>query len=104
MAVEKVIKQAAKQIDWFSRTQSAKLKREISLRPQQELRQSATATATARRSNMLVTSFKKSSTAISFETVDKLSNEEFQLAVETFISKHQSFLKQQSMAENGIKF
>ncbi|XP_023771988.1 uncharacterized protein LOC111920647 [Lactuca sativa] len=106
MAVETAIKQAAKQIDWFSRTQSAKLKREISLRrTQQELRRSATSTtAKGRRNNMLVTSFKGSSTAISVETVDKLSNEEFQLAVETFISKHQSFLKQQSMAENGIKF
>ncbi|KAL7599878.1 hypothetical protein Lser_V15G21825 [Lactuca serriola] len=107
MAVKTAIKQAAKQIDWFSRTQSAKLKREISLRrTQQELRRSATSTTTAkgRRNNMLVTSFKGSSTAISVETVDKLSNEEFQLAVETFISKHQSFLKQQSMAENGIKF
>ncbi|CAI9284161.1 unnamed protein product [Lactuca saligna] len=101
MAVETAIKQAAKQIDWFSRTQSAKLKREISLRrTQQELRRSATSTTTAkgRRSNMLVTSFKGSSTAISVETVDKLSNEEFQLAVETFISKHQNFLKQQRIS------
>ncbi|KAL4566374.1 hypothetical protein LXL04_030489 [Taraxacum kok-saghyz] len=100
MAVETAIKQAARQIEWFSRTQSAKLKREISLRPQQELRRPAS----GRRSNMFVTSFKGSSAAISFETVDKLSNEEFQFAVESFISKHQSFLKQQSMAENGVAF
>ncbi|KAI3807323.1 hypothetical protein L1987_23249 [Smallanthus sonchifolius] len=79
------IKQAAKQIERFRRTQSD-LKREISVKPHRELRRSVTE--------------RRSMTGESFPAVDKLSNEEFRIAVEKFISKQQMFLKQQCMVED----
>ncbi|KAL4559422.1 hypothetical protein LXL04_031560 [Taraxacum kok-saghyz] len=88
------IKQATKQIERFQRTQSDKLKFQNSMKPRRELRRSVTERS---RRSIGVTSGEKESTATSFEAVDRLSNEEFRLTVEAFISKQQSFLKQQSM-------
>ncbi|KAI3821024.1 hypothetical protein L1987_08580 [Smallanthus sonchifolius] len=93
-AMEVVIKQAVRQIERFRRTQSEKLKREMSIKPHRELRRSATAGRS---------SVDERSTAVSSEMVEKMSSEEFQLAVESFISKQQSFLKQEGIAENGTK-
>ncbi|KAK9054383.1 hypothetical protein SSX86_025461 [Deinandra increscens subsp. villosa] len=92
---ETVIKQAVKQIERFRRTQSAKLNREISTKPRGELRRSVT----ERRRSVAVAAGDGDgeSKTSSFETVERLSNDEFRLAVEAFISKQQSFLKQQSM-------
>lgn len=75
---ETVIKKAAKQIKKFQRTQSEKLKSEICVKARKELRRS-------------VTEKKKE------KSVERLSNEEFRIAVEAFISKQQTFLKQQSI-------
>ncbi|XP_076944685.1 uncharacterized protein LOC143615450 [Bidens hawaiensis] len=95
--IEVAIKQAVRQLERFRRTQSEKLKREISIKAQQrELRRSVT----AERSGLLVTSGEDKSS----ETVEELSNEEFQIAIENFILKQQSFLKQEGMAENGNQF
>lgn len=96
LTAETAIKQAAKQIERFQRTQSAKLKREISMKPRRELRRSVT----ERRRSVEVQTGDRNSSMTSSETVERLSNEEFRLAVEAFISKQQSFLKQQSMVEN----
>ncbi|XP_024969762.1 uncharacterized protein LOC112509130 [Cynara cardunculus var. scolymus] len=94
-AAETAIKQAAKQIERFQRTQSAKLKREISMKPERELRRSVT----ERRRRSVVSADDIDSRSSS--PVERLSNEEFRLAVEAFISKQQSFLKQQTMVENS---
>lgn len=75
---ETVIKKAAKQIKKFQRTQSEKLKSEICVKARKELRRS-------------VTEKKKE------KSVERLSNEEFRIAIEAFISKQQTFLKQQSI-------
>lgn len=84
---EDAIKQAAKQIERFQRTHSAKLKRVMSTKPSRELRRS-------------VTERRKSVDGGGGDTpVEKLSNEEFRLAVEAFILKQQSFLKQQTMVD-----
>ncbi|XP_023763892.1 uncharacterized protein LOC111912390 [Lactuca sativa] len=93
VAAEMAIKQAAKQIERFQRTQSAKLKREISMKQRTELRRSMT----ERRRSVVLTSGDGDSPATSSETVERLSNEEFRLAVEAFILKQQSFLKQQTL-------
>ncbi|KAI3820179.1 hypothetical protein L1987_14037 [Smallanthus sonchifolius] len=90
------IKQAAKQIERFQRTKSDKLKSQIPVKRHRELRRSVT----EMRRSMTVTSGAEESTAKSFQAVEKLSNEEFRIAVETFISKQQRFLKQQSMVED----
>ncbi|KAI3767139.1 hypothetical protein L2E82_17226 [Cichorium intybus] len=97
LTAETAIKQAAKQIERFQRTQSAKLKREISMKPRRELRRSVT----ERRRSVEVQTGDRNSSMTSSETVERLSNEEFRLAVEAFISKQQSFLKQQTMVENS---
>ncbi|KAL4584283.1 hypothetical protein LXL04_008879 [Taraxacum kok-saghyz] len=97
VAAETAIKQAAKQIERFQRTQSAKLKREISMKPRIELRRSAT----ERRRSVVVNPGDGDSPVTSSETVERLSNEEFRLAVEAFILKQQSFLKHQTMAEKS---
>ncbi|KAI3684877.1 hypothetical protein L6452_34104 [Arctium lappa] len=89
VAAEAAIKQAAKQIERFQRTQSDKLKSQISMKSRRELRRSVT----ERRNGEL--------TSTSVQAVERLSNEEFRIAVEAFISKQQSFLKQQSMVDNG---
>ncbi|KAF5758283.1 hypothetical protein HanXRQr2_Chr16g0727491 [Helianthus annuus] len=81
------IKEAVKQIKRFHRTQSAKLSMEIS-RSSRELRRSVTG---RRRTD------DGDGTTSLDGTVERLSNEEFRLAVEAFISKQQSLLKQQSM-------
>ncbi|KAI3686665.1 hypothetical protein L1987_80348 [Smallanthus sonchifolius] len=83
---------SGEQIERFRRTQSEKLKREMSIKPHRELRRSAT----AERSSV-----DERSTAVSSEMVEMMSSEEFQLAVESFISKQQSFLKQEGLAESG---
>ncbi|XP_071742168.1 uncharacterized protein [Rutidosis leptorrhynchoides] len=91
-AVFPAIKQAAKQIKRFQRTQS-ELKSKISVRPHRQLRRS-------------VTEMKRSGTvsvgesAAPVKVVDRMSNEEFKIAVEAFILKQQKFLKQQSMVED----
>ncbi|KAI3726763.1 hypothetical protein L1987_66567 [Smallanthus sonchifolius] len=90
MAPETAIKQATKQIERFQRTQSVKLRREISMKPRTELRRSV-----SERRRSVVTTGDGDSRWSSFETVESLSNEEFRLAVEAFISKQQSLLKQQ---------
>ncbi|KAI3759153.1 hypothetical protein L6452_06734 [Arctium lappa] len=95
VAAETAIKQAAKQIERFQRTQSAKLKREISMKPGRELRRSVT----EKRRSSDVSADDKGSRSPS--PVERLSNEEFRLAVEAFILKQQSFLKQQTMVENS---
>ncbi|KAI3513238.1 hypothetical protein L1887_20566 [Cichorium endivia] len=89
------IKQAAKQIERFQRTQSDKIKTQNSMKPRRELRRSVTEKS---RKSIAATSGDEESTVTSFDAVDRLSNEEFRIAVEAFISKQQSFLKQQSMA------
>ncbi|KAM0035481.1 hypothetical protein Hdeb2414_s0015g00446941 [Helianthus debilis subsp. tardiflorus] len=91
------IKQAEKQIERFRRTQSD-LKSKISVKSQPELQRSVTERRRRRRS-MTVASGELESTIKSFKAVDELSNEEFRIAVETFISKQQKILKQQNMVE-----
>ncbi|KAK1407482.1 hypothetical protein QVD17_39098 [Tagetes erecta] len=91
-AMEVTIKQAVKKIEWFRRTQSEKLKREMSIEPRQELRRVS-------RSRLLVTTGDERSS----EMVEMMSNEEFQLVVETFILKQQRFLMQECMVESGSK-
>ncbi|KAL8250600.1 hypothetical protein R6Q59_034293 [Mikania micrantha] len=94
MPAEIAIKQEAEQIERFQRTRSAKLRREMPVKPRVELRRSVT-----ERRRRVVTAGVGNSTPASFETVESLSNEEFRLAVEAFISKQQSFLKQQTLVE-----
>ncbi|XP_076884613.1 uncharacterized protein LOC143534390 [Bidens hawaiensis] len=96
VAAVTAIKQAAKQIERFQRTQSD-LKSKISVKHQPELRRSAT----ERRKSKAVASGELEPTIYSFPAVDKLSNEEFRIAVEAFILKQQRFLKQQSMVIDG---
>ncbi|MFS7890182.1 hypothetical protein Hanom_Chr00s000007g01615751 [Helianthus anomalus] len=91
------IKQAEKQIERFRRTQSD-LKSKISVKPQPEFQRSVSERRRRRRS-MTVASGELESTIKSFKAVDELSNEEFRIAVETFISKQQKILKQQNMVE-----
>ncbi|KAL6522001.1 hypothetical protein OROMI_031878 [Orobanche minor] len=77
------IEEAKRQIEKFQRTQSEKLKREISVRPRSrsELRRSET-------DNRLETvCFSRSADASEIET---LSNEEFRRRVDAFIDKHWS--------------
>nr|XP_043637943.1 uncharacterized protein LOC122608939 [Erigeron canadensis] len=75
VTAEIVIKKAAKQIERFKRTQSEKLKSEITVK--RELRRSVT------EKRMPV------------KSVERLTNEEFRIAVEAFIEKQQKFLKEQ---------
>ncbi|KAK1427300.1 hypothetical protein QVD17_15983 [Tagetes erecta] len=88
-----VIKQAAKQIERFRRTQSD-LRSKISVKNDGELRRSAT----ERRRRMTVDG---ESPEKSFPAVDELSNEEFRIAVERFILQQQKILKQQRLFEDG---
>ncbi|KAM0032851.1 hypothetical protein Hdeb2414_s0016g00479521 [Helianthus debilis subsp. tardiflorus] len=94
VAPETVIKKATKQMERFQRTQSVKLRREMTAKPRVELRRSAT-----ERRRSVVDAGDGYSSPSSFETVERLSNEEFRLTVEAFILKQQSLLKQQSMVE-----
>ncbi|KAM0019109.1 hypothetical protein Hdeb2414_s0026g00681661 [Helianthus debilis subsp. tardiflorus] len=79
-AIEVAVKQAVKRIERFRRTESEKLKREMSVKPH---RRSATAERLP-------------------EMVEKMSNEEFRHTVETFILKQQRLLKLEGMDESGI--
>ncbi|KAL8244254.1 hypothetical protein R6Q59_010512 [Mikania micrantha] len=97
--MEVAIKQAVKQIERFRRTQSEKLKSEMLMKPQRKLKRSVA----AERSRSLVTSGEERSPAMSSETVEKMSNEEFQLAIEKFISKQHRFLKLEGVAESNKK-
>lgn len=83
-AVAHAIEDATKEIQKFQRTQSVKLKREIAAVPRLELRRSET--------------YRRSATS-SFESVDNLSNEEFNHTVAAFIKRHQQFLMQQKLEE-----
>lgn len=91
-AVTTAIEKAAKQIEKFQRMQSEKLKREIAVKPQGELRRSETVRVGRERAQR--------PKATSFDTVDKLSNEEFNLTIDAVIKRHQKFLMEQKLAEN----
>ncbi|GKB00070.1 hypothetical protein Tco_0828063 [Tanacetum coccineum] len=129
MVAEKTIKQAAKQIERFNRTQSARLKREMSMRPCRELRRSVTdsrrtgrdldtdrrksdadstvdrqrsdadSTVDRRKSDADLTVDRRKSDGGS--PVDRLSNEEFRLTIEAFILNQRSLIKQQAMVEQS---
>ncbi|PWA84780.1 hypothetical protein CTI12_AA157580 [Artemisia annua] len=83
----KAIKKAVKQIERFKRTQSEKLKSEITTKPRRELRRSVTEKKRSGDDVAKVTSSKND--------VERLSNEEFRIAIEAFISKQQTLIKQQ---------
>ncbi|PWA79463.1 hypothetical protein CTI12_AA206210 [Artemisia annua] len=131
LVAEEAIKQATKQIERFKRTQSARLKREMSMRPCRELRRSVTDRRRGGRD--LDTDRRKSDGDSTVDrlsneelrlsvadrlrsgrdldtdrrksdgdsTVDSLSNEEFQRTIEEFISKQKIFIKQQPMVEQS---
>ncbi|GKC68630.1 hypothetical protein Tco_1101228 [Tanacetum coccineum] len=94
-----VIKQAVKQIERFNRSQSEKLKSEITTKPRRELRRSVTE---KRRSMVKRDGDDVEKVTSSKNEVERLSNEEFRIAIETFISKQQTLIKQQSV-ESVIK-
>nr|GEX81657.1 protein translocase subunit SECA like [Tanacetum cinerariifolium] len=118
IVAEKTIKQAAKQIERFNRTQSARLKREMSMRPCRELRRSVTdsrrtgrdldtdrrksdadSTVDRRKSDVDSTVGRRKSDGGS--PVDRLSNEEFRLTIEAFILNQRSLIKQQARVEQS---
>lgn len=84
---------ATKQIQKFKRTQSEKLKRQITANPQRELRRSET-----EMRKIIVRPGDKQST-VPVEAVDTLSNEDFRLTIEAFIKKNQIFFEKQRLAE-----
>nr|GFC82409.1 hypothetical protein CTI12_AA259530 [Tanacetum cinerariifolium] len=86
------IKQAVKQIERFNRSQSEKLKSEITTKPRRELRRSVTE---KRRSVVKAGGDDVEKVTSSKNEVERLSNEEFRIAIETFISKQQTLIKQQ---------
>ncbi|KAK1433600.1 hypothetical protein QVD17_10512 [Tagetes erecta] len=88
IAAETVIKKATKEIEKFNRTQSVKLRREMTMKPCKDLRRSVT----ERRRNV-VSDDGGCSTPSS--PVESLSDEEFRLTVEAFILKQQRLLKEQ---------
>ncbi|PWA73411.1 hypothetical protein CTI12_AA259530 [Artemisia annua] len=92
----KAIKKAVKQIERFKRTQSEKLKSEIATKPRRELRRSVTE---KRRSVVKTGSDDVVKVTSSKNDVEQLSNEEFRIAIEAFISKQQTLIKQQSLVE-----
>lgn len=91
--VATAIDAATKQIQKFKRTQSEKLKRQITANPRRELRRSET---DMRR--IVVRPVDKKST-VPVEAVDTQSNEEFRLTIEAFIKKNQIFFEKQRLAE-----
>ncbi|KAM0001288.1 hypothetical protein Hdeb2414_s0002g00052961 [Helianthus debilis subsp. tardiflorus] len=92
VAGETVITSETKQNERkFERTRSEKVKSRIPVKADRELRRSVT----EMRRSVAVTGGKES-----VKAVEKLSNEEFRIAVETFIMKQQRFLKEQSMIED----
>lgn len=90
-AVTTAIEKATKQIEKFQRTQSERLKKEIAVKPRGEFRRSETVKVGRGR--------EERPEMTSFDTVDKLSNEEFNLTIEAFIKRHQAFLMEQKLAE-----
>lgn len=91
------IQQAARQIRRFERTQSEKLKRDLRAKPHPALRRSETEIKPR-----AVTECGHDVRAYSsFDTVDRLSSEEFRRMIEAFIAKHQRLLWAQKMAENN---
>ncbi|KAJ8540973.1 hypothetical protein K7X08_001789 [Anisodus acutangulus] len=86
--VATAIDTATKQIQKFKRTQSEKLKRQITANPRRELRRSET---DMRR---IV-----SKSTVPVDAVDTLNNEEFRLTIEAFIKKNQIFFEKQRLAE-----
>lgn len=94
-AVATAIESATKQIEKFQRTQSAKLKRDIAAKPHQgELRRSETVTERHRVVEKQVMT--------SFESMDSLSIEEFNLTVDNFIRRMKTpeFIMKQKLLEN----
>ncbi|KAL3514673.1 hypothetical protein ACH5RR_027390 [Cinchona calisaya] len=89
--VTTAIETATKQIEKFQRTHSEKLKREIAVKPRSEIRRSETVKVGRGRTGRIKTT--------SFDTVDKLSNEEFNLTIDAVIKQHQEFLMEQKLAE-----
>lgn len=88
--VTKAIDEATKRLQKFQRTQSHKLKR-----PKiKELRRSETDVG------RVVVSSPHDQPTTPYQAVDKLSNDEFRMAIEAFIQKQQKFLRQQKLAEN----
>lgn len=85
---------ATKKIQKFKRTQSEKLKRQITANPRRELRRSET-----EMRRIVVRPGDKQST-VPVEAVDTLSNEDFRLTIEAFIKKNQTFFEKQRLAES----
>ncbi|PIN21703.1 hypothetical protein CDL12_05619 [Handroanthus impetiginosus] len=77
--VTAAIEKATRQIKRFQRTQSEKLKQEIAVRPQPELRRSETGNCRKTAS---------SSWSSDAAEIENLSNEEFRQRVDAFIDKH----------------
>ncbi|XAR61734.1 hypothetical protein NMG60_11016237 [Bertholletia excelsa] len=98
-AVVTAIEEATKQIQRFQRTQSEKLKQDLHARPRrQPLRRSESEI----QSRAVVVANRGDCRAISsFDTVDRLSNEEFRDTVEAFIAEQQMFLRAQKMADRN---
>ncbi|GER42517.1 anaphase-promoting complex subunit 4 [Striga asiatica] len=74
--VAEAIEKAARQIERFQRTQSEKLRRQISARPRREFRRSETE------------SRRKEDLGYRAPEIERLSNEEFQRIVDAFIDKN----------------
>uniref|UniRef100_A0A5B6YKT7 DUF4408 domain-containing protein n=1 Tax=Davidia involucrata TaxID=16924 RepID=A0A5B6YKT7_DAVIN len=85
-AVDTAIKQAAKEIRRFQRTQSEKLKRDLGVKPRRELCRSESET------RLRIVPSGNELTISSIDKVDTMSNEEFRLTIEAFIAKHQRFI------------
>ncbi|XP_027148678.1 uncharacterized protein LOC113749199 [Coffea eugenioides] len=92
-AVTTAIETAAKRIEKFQRMQSEKLKREIAVEPQGELRRSETVQVGRGRTER--------PKATSFDTVDNMSDEDFNRMIDGIIKQRQKFLMEQKLAENG---
>lgn len=92
VAAGRVIKKATKDIEKFKRTQSVKLRQEMTMKPCRDLRRSVT-----ERRRSVEPDVGGCSTPSS--PVESLSDEEFRLTVEAFILKQQRLLKEQSMVE-----
>ncbi|XP_059635289.1 uncharacterized protein LOC132277450 [Cornus florida] len=93
--LETAMKQATKEIRRFQRTQSEKLKREIRAKPRRELRRSETDND---RSTVLSGGRRSMS---SFDTVDTLSNEEFQQTIDAVIAEHRRSLWTQKVVDEN---
>lgn len=92
--MDTAINAATKQIQKFKRTQSEKLKRQITANPRRELRRSET----EMRRTVVRPGDKQSTVPV--EAVDTLSNDDFRLTIEAFIKKNQTFFEKQRLAES----